>query len=535
MPAFSRITGTLLSCCHHRNIWCFVFFVCLALSSSAQDLPSPSEPPLPVESIESRVDSLTESHRQLTERLNRLMEENESLTERLNTLQPIPPSPDSNDRGGRSLLSGLPATDDDDQPPDIRTDEPLPKSKEQTTKSTFHEGFKWSTEDGEFTLNFHNETQLDTRAYGQAHMDPTNQFGFYIPRMRMIFNGRLTKPIEYNISINKGTGDLNLLDAYLNFNYDPRFQFRLGRFRVPFTYDWFALSNQFLTTPERSVFATNLGYNRNFAAMIHGEVWQERMEYAFALANGPRNSYFDTNASKDLLAFVNARPFMNWTELPALKNLNLGGSFTYGLQDQPPLPVYFHTSANATDSEGTLEAAPSFLKLNDDVLEQGIRKMWELHFAYYYKHLTFLGAYDGGFNDYQHTANNTRVRVPTRAYHVQFGYFLTGEEIERRTFVEPIRPFDLRPGKRGPGAWELQARYDHFTMGNEVFTGKLADPTEWTNRVDTVDAGLNWYLNKYTKIYFDWQHAMYGNPVMYAPGRTSRSSDLFWIRTQIYF
>ena len=26
------------------------------------------------------------------------------------------------------------------------------------------------------------------------------------------------------------------------------------------------------------------------------------------------------------------------------------------------------------------------------------------------------------------------------------------------------------------------------------------------------DVGLNWYLTKYLKIYFDWQHSMYGSP-----------------------
>ena len=40
-----------------------------------------------------------------------------------------------------------------------------------------------------------------------------NQFGFYTSRMRLYFNGSLTDPIEYSVSLNKGLGDLNLLDA----------------------------------------------------------------------------------------------------------------------------------------------------------------------------------------------------------------------------------------------------------------------------------------------------------------------------------
>ena len=37
-----------------------------------------------------------------------------------------------------------------------------------------------------------------------------------------------------------------------------------------------------------------------------------------------------------------------------------------------------------------------------------------------------------------------------------------------------------------------------------------------------VDLGLNWYLNKFVKVYFDWEHAMFAQPVYYRPGPGSR-------------
>ena len=403
------------------------------------------------------------------------------------------------------------------------------------TQPTFGEGFEWRTDDEEFTLQFHNETQLDMRAYAESHPDPVDQFAFYIPRMRMIFNGTLTKPIEYTVSINKGLGSLDLLDAFLNFNYDERFQVRFGRFRVPFTYDWFALSNQFLPTPERSVYAINQGYNRNVALMLHGELLDESMEYAIAAANGPRNSYFDTNAGKDVMSYVNIRPFMHDESLCALNNLNLGVSGTYGQQDQDALPTSFRTSANATESAGTVEAAPAFLQLRDSVAEHGWREQGEIHAACYFRQLSLMAAWDSGFNDYRLTANAPKVRVRSRGYHIQMGYFLTGEEVQRRTFVEPLCPFDLRPGKFGLGAFELQSRFDHFALSDEVFKSGLADANLWTNQVNTIDSGVNWYWKKYLKVYFDWQHSIYAAPVVYRAGRTHKSSDLFWLRCQIYF
>jgi phosphate-selective porin OprO/OprP len=420
----------------------------------------------------------------------------------------------------------------DDQPPDVRTNQrPKPGG---SVKPSFAEGFKLQTPDKEFDLVLHSELQLDMRAYGENHPNPVNQFGFNVNRMRLIFNGHLTRPIEYAVSINKGLGSLDLLDAYLNFNYDERLQLRVGRFRVPFTYDWYSQSNQFLLTPERSVFAENYGYSRNLAIMLHGDLLDDHVDYALAAVNGPRNQYIDYNASKDILGYLKLEPFRDLKGFELLENLNVGYSAAYGLENQSPLPVNFRTSGNASQSSGNLEEIPTFLALNTGVREDGTRWMQEVFVAYYYKQLTIQAAWDGGYNDYRSAAGD-RVRLPVNGWHAQFGYFLTGEELDRRTFVEPLRPFDLRPGKRGPGAIEIQARYDDFKLGSEVFTGGLADANLYTNQVRTTDVGANWYLNKFVKVYFDWQHAMYSQPVVFAPGKTHRTSDLFWTRLQFNF
>ena len=50
-----------------------------------------------------------------------------------------------------------------------------------------------------------------------------------------------------------------------------------------------------------------------------------------------------------------------------------------------------------------------------------------------------------------------------------------------------------------------------------------------------VDAGLNWYLNQFIKVYRDWEHPMFGSPVESTNGAFRRSNDLFWVRTQVYF
>lgn len=439
--------------------------------------------------------------------------------------QPVPAS--VNPEGAEPASSGL--------PPDIQTDEPEPDVLEVPTRTFFLEGFKFETRDSEFTLHLHNETQFETRIYQQAASDPVDQVGVFVPRARLIFNGRMTKPIEYSISINKGLGSFDLLDAYIDFNYDPRFQLRLGRYRSPFTYDFYALSNVFLTAPERSPFALNYGYNRNLGIMGHGNIIGERVDYAIAAVAGPRNSFYDLNSHKDVAAYIDYRPFFKTERFPFLRDLDIGGSLAYGIQDQAALPIAFRTSTSATNSAGAERAAPAFLRLDSNVLERGARELWEIHGAYFYKGLSLMGAWDKGYNTYGSPDSPINVRVPTDGFHVAAAYLITGETLTRRTFVDPIRPFDLRKGKRGPGAIELQARYSEFGVGEEIFTGGFADPNLWANRVYAIDAGFNWYLNKYMKVYFDWQHAVYNQPVTYRPGGWQKTSDLFWMRFQLFF
>jgi phosphate-selective porin OprO and OprP len=46
------------------------------------------------------------------------------------------------------------------------------------------------------------------------------------------------------------------LDVFLNVNYDKRIQFRFGRFKSPFTYEFWAQPTEALASGEWSVFFT---------------------------------------------------------------------------------------------------------------------------------------------------------------------------------------------------------------------------------------------------------------------------------------
>jgi phosphate-selective porin OprO/OprP len=400
------------------------------------------------------------------------------------------------------------------------------------------DGFKFVTEDSEYSFGIRGMVQLDGRAYSQ----PTPGFassGFYTPRSRFYLEGNLTKPIQYEFSFQQTFDSVNLLDAYVNFNYDPRLQFRLGRYKAPFSYEWYRIHIWDLLAPERSLFATNYEGQRRFGAMAWGTLLENRVEYAAGSFNTQRNGYQPFNSLQDVMAFVNFKPFYNEHRSFALRDLQFGGSVNAGHENQPLAPAALRTngapSGTGLNDVGASNAATvPFLAFNPGVTEHGDRALWELHTAWYYGGLTLLGAWQGGIESYAKPGGAPQ-HIPLNGWFLQAGYIFTGETIRDRTLVDPIRPFDLSRGKFGLGAFEPTARYSELTLDRRVFTEGLADPSLWTNQAKMVDVGVNWYLNKFVKVYFDWEHAMFANPVFSSNGPPQKSNDLFWVRTQVYF
>ncbi len=403
------------------------------------------------------------------------------------------------------------------------------------------DGFRIATTDDEIELRIRAMSQVDSRVYQQRNQSPVSG-GIFNPRSRIYFEGQFSKPIKYEFSFQNFYDTVQLLDAYLDFSYDPRFAVRIGRYKNPHTYEFYRIHIWDLLAPERSLFANNFEANRRFGVMAHGDLFQNRVEYAVGSFNGARNSFQEFNNSQDVSAFLNFKPFYN-NEGSFLRDLQVGGSVDAGNENNPLNPAVLKLSTSpsgvALSSNSAVNTANvPFLAFNNNVRELGERALWELHVAYYYKGLTLLAAWDSGFQNYgfgSGTATSPQVKVPTSGYFVQAGYIVTGETIRDRTLIDPLRPFDLRKGRFGLGALELTARFSELELGKQVFTGGLADPNLWTRQAQMTDVGFNWYLNKFVKVYFDWEHGVFGTPVQYRPGSLQKTSDLFWARFQVYF
>jgi phosphate-selective porin OprO/OprP len=425
----------------------------------------------------------------------------------------------------------------------------------------FREGLEVRSADDFFTLEFHNLTQLDLRIFSQTG-DALHD-NFVIPRQRWYFQGDVTPYATYYTVINRGYGTLDILDSWVDFNFAPKykrqFQFRAGRMKTPYSYEYIKISESDLIAPERSLFITNFAPNRELGAMVHGQVFDSIMEYYLGVFNGPRRSFQDFNNSKDVFGFLNFRPFVN-TDIGWLKYLNLTGSLNGGNQRNPTQPPELTTAndQSTTGSPAVVNVSPTFLIFDPKAFENGARVQWSADVAHYYKSFTLLADYQGGFQDYSLQGSAAlasvaafggnssgafvgvgsahRTRVPLEGFSVAATYFITGEQITRRVYLtEPIRPFGYYNGRLNPGAIEVYSRFANLQVGDQIFTGGLADPKLWANRANAIDTGVNWYLNHYVRFYFDWQYSMYNRPVFISDSNSIRHNNLFWFRTQVFF
>ncbi len=112
-------------------------------------------------------------------------------------------------------------------------------------------------------------------------------------------------------------------------------------------------------------------------------------------------------------------------------------------------------------------------------------------------------------------------------FHVQATWSLTGESkaasykqsAGKFKRLKPRQYFSLSHG--GLGAWELAARYGWIDLNDDdVHGGRAQDFT----------VAMNWYLNPFVRLMFDWTHQLNNSRIQQA-----EDLDVFQVRTQLTF
>ena len=372
---------------------------------------------------------------------------------------PLGPGGRSGTGGLTGSLSGGPGVPGQSFPPipavSPRFDVPAPLD-DAKAHVRFGPGFEIASDDEEWIMQFHNLTQFDYRGYLEGGQFPTHST-FVFPRQWFVWNGHVTREIGYFVSLANGIDTVTTLDVFVDFNYDRRLQFRAGRFKTPFTYEFFIEPTQGLIIPERSMFFNNFGQNRDEGIMAYGQFFTNdaknvsKIQYAAGIFNGNRNGFISLQDGKWMSAFLNFHPFGDFED-SLLENLNFGGSVLAGGNSQAPVPPILRTVQPHT---GNAAVGIPFLTLASTAFESGPMAFWDMHAAWFYRRLAIISEWQSGYQDYAvNTSPATRsmhTRVPVGSFYVEAGYLLTGETRSQIGVVKPNNPFSIRPGQFGLG------------------------------------------------------------------------------------
>jgi phosphate-selective porin OprO/OprP len=398
----------------------------------------------------------------------------------------------------------------------------------------WNEGFYLRAADGSYELHITGQIQADGRAFLNDVDTATSPDTFLIRRARLGIEATVFQYYEFRLlpDFAQSTVSKSITDAYINIHYWDALQFEAGKFKQPFSYEQL-IQDRYVPFLERSLI-DQCTPQRDEGVMIWGrKLFDDRFDYAVAFSNGEQNdSTIDVNNHKDFNGRLAFRPF-NDPDAVWLHGLQIGIAGGYGVQNEPVSP-------NVLTTPATVE----WFAYNAGVLASGLRDRLSPEIVYFHNSLGVAAQYFEEEQRLQLSAKTPIVSVPTTGYYAMVTYLLTGEHrYDYTQQIDPIRPFSPCRPVACPGAWEILWRISQLDVGQEAATAKLVTlatpghPAQYSSLGATESTlGLNWYMNKWVRTQFNWEHAWFNSPVKIgnAPGPFTKE-DALYARLQLIF
>ena len=400
--------------------------------------------------------------------------------------------------------------------------------EEKLPRVGYKNGFFLETPDKDFKLKIGGRVFADFRAYNSGH--PSNS-EFFISRARIYLAGTLYKYFDFKVQPDFGKGKSGLRDGFINVNYFPYAQFKIGQFKAPFSLERIT-SAKYMDFKERSLPVDNLTPDRDIGIMLHGAYAPIGLSYGIGVFNGTRINEGDVDEHKDLVARIGISPFVR--RGPSfLRGLHLGFSTTYGEEDMeyPDDEDYFWSKGEFNTAGDT-----EFFQFNDGVVHDGKRTRLGTELAWVIGPLSLKGEWMRIDLDSLKNPLGESHDLSVNGAYVSLSYFLTGERQVFNTSkaifqrITPKKIFD--PTHGGWGAWQLCARYGLLDLSDGFFDHGYADGYQYTDDVVAFTLGLNWYLNDMVRMMVNYNRVEFDDYVREADDDWE---DVFLARFQLEF
>lgn len=337
---------------------------------------------------------------------------------------------------------------------------------------------------------------------------------FEMTRRRFSFQGTFLRHFEYEVEREFRRRN-PWRDNFVNFGYFDDFQIQAGKFKLPFSLERLTGSTD-LDFVHRANVVDTLAPARDIGVTLHGRFQQRAIGYDVGVfRNDGENARFGLNpgAGRTFAARLAGRPLrltplsgaagemevaisVTAARLPDGLN-SLRGRTTFGQVFFSPVYVNGHRVRLGLDVDwrpGPFSIKGELIRVSDERLNQGL-------------------------------FDEDLPPVIAQGWYLSGTWALTGES-KFDSGIEPRRPLF----RGGIGAVELAARYERLGFGSVAATEpeethpRAANLLETNNRGWTF--GLNWYLNRWTKI----QMNLIRESLVAGTGRAAAGQPAAWSR-----
>ena len=390
-------------------------------------------------------------------------------------------------------------------------------------------GLNVSSGDTNFAFALHGLLQVDNRSFFKDGGINGND-SFLLRRARPIFQGTVYRDFDFMFVPDFAGSTVQIIDAYLNYRYQPWLQLRAGKFKPPVGLEQLQ-SDRFNLFNERSL-ATALTPGRDIGFQLWGDVADGRLSYAVGIFNGVADGRNSGNADfedhHEFVGRVFVQPFKK-TSVTFLQELGLGVAGSWG-----------NISSNSTGLANgfVTDGQQSFFAYTNNVVASGNHWRLSPQAYYYYGPLGLMGEYVISDQRVQRTvgANVFTADLQNTAWQISAGWVLTGEAATY-TGVTPKHPFDLSSGQWG--ALQLVGRFAELDLDKATFP-TFSNPGVSASSAQSWAVGLNWYLNKNLRLNTSYSHTDFtgggASKATTAPGIVTRQPEqTLFTRLQLAF
>jgi phosphate-selective porin OprO/OprP len=356
----------------------------------------------------------------------------------------------------------------------------------------WRDGVRFESADGAFQFHVGGRVEMDVAWFDQdddlveqleaaGSDEPDWGDAGEVRRARVRMEGLLYDSVEFKFQYEFAGGDAEAKDLYMGLPDLPFGSLRVGHFKEPYSLQQLTSSRD-NTFMERGLIGS-FEVQRNTGAMLHDHVMDDRMTYALGVFRQTDEFGSSSGDGYNFNGHVTGLPLYE-EEGRQLVHLGLGYSYRDlddGVRFRRRPEV--HLTPDRLVDTGEFDADTASLVNLESALVYG-----PLSFQAEYS-ATAIDSDEGDDPDFY-------------GYYIEASYFLTGEHRPYKrtggvfTRVRPKRNFRGKEG--GPGAWQVAARYSHIDLEDGNING---------GEMDTITAGVNWYLNPNTRVTVNYVYA----------------------------